>query len=225
MLEISHRTVRYGSVTALDDVSLRIDAGERIAIVGPNGAGKSTLLRELLSCGGQCVLVPQQTPETLSLTARAFVMLGRTAYLSPWHCPSSEDEAAVDSALAAVDASFLADRRLDEVSGGERRRLAVALALASEAPILLLDEPGAQLDFVHRAELSALLKSLSRTLVMTVHELPFESDCFTRVVLLSQGRIVADGEPSVVLTSDNLSRAWGAPVSVVSVPSARVCVR
>ena len=222
MLEISHKTVRYGSVTALDDVSLRIEAGERIAIVGPNGAGKSTLLRELLSCGGQCVLVPQQMPETLSLTARAFVMLGRTAYLSPWRSPSSEDEAAVVSALKAVDASFLVDRRLDEVSGGERRRLAVALALASEAPILLLDEPAAQLDFVHRAELFDLLGRLPRTLVMTIHELPFEGDCFTRVILMSKGRIVADGTPSTVLSPDNLSRAWGVPVAVEVVRSALV---
>lgn len=214
MLEIAHRTVRWGNVTALDDVSLRVDAGERVAVVGPNGAGKSTLLRELVSCGAQTVLVPQQTPETLCLTAREFVMLGRTAHLSPWHRPSEVDERAVREALQAVDAENLSGRRLDEVSGGERRRLALALALASEAPALLLDEPAAQLDFIHRAELYRLLKTLPRTIVMTVHELPFDGNCFTRVVLLAQGRIVADGTPESVLTPDNLTRAWGVPVNL-----------
>lgn len=222
MLEISHKTVRYGSVTALDDVSLRIEAGERIAIVGPNGAGKSTLLRELVADGARAVLVPQQTPDTLSLTAREFVMLGRTARLSPWRRPKQLDVEVVLASLKAVDVEHLADRRLDEVSGGERRRLAVALALASEAPILLLDEPAAQLDFVHRSKLYALLKTLPRTLVMTVHELPFETDCFTRVVLMAEGRIVADGNPMSVLTPGNLSRAWGVPIAVESMLTAKI---
>ena len=206
MLEISDRTVRYGGVTALDGVSLRIADGERVAVCGPNGAGKSTLLREL--CGPDAVFVPQQTPEALALTARAFVMLGRTARLSPWRRPAPADHAAVAEALAAVDAAHLADRRLDAVSGGERRRLAVALALASGATHLRLDEPCAQLDFVQRRSLYALLAGLGRTVVATVHELPFGETCFTRVVLMSHGRIVADGAPAAVLTPANLSAAW-----------------
>ncbi|MGN0852760.1 MAG: ABC transporter ATP-binding protein [Kiritimatiellia bacterium] len=220
MLEIVRKTVRYGAVTALDDVTFRVAAGERVAIVGPNGAGKSTLLRELAGGGNRAVLVPQQMPDAPGLTAREFVMLGRAAHLSPWRRPSAADEEAVRAALRAVDAAFLAERRLDEVSGGERRRLAVALALASEAPALLLDEPAAQLDFVHRAELQTLLKTLPRTLVMTVHELPFASGCFTRVALMAEGRIVADGEPAAVLTADNLSRAWGVSVAVAPAPAA-----
>ena len=206
MLEISDRTVRYGGVTALDGVSLRIADGERVAVCGPNGAGKSTLLREL--CGPDAVFVPQQTPEDLALTARDFVMLGRTARLSPWRRPAMSDREAVDRAFASVGAAHLADRRLDAVSGGERRRLAVALALASGASHLLLDEPCAQLDFVQRRSLYALLAGLGRTVVATVHELPFGETCFTLVVLMSRGRIVADGAPADVLTPANLSSAW-----------------
>ena len=206
MLEIVDRTVRYGGVTALAGVSLRIADGERVAVCGPNGAGKSTLLREL--CGPDAVFVPQQTPEDLALTARDFVLLGRTARLSPWRRPAAADWDAVDRALASVGAAHLADRRLDAVSGGERRRLAVALALASGAPHLLLDEPCAQLDFVQRRALYALLGGLGRTVVATVHELPFGTTCFTRVVLMSRGRIVADGTPAAVLTPANLARAW-----------------
>ncbi len=193
MPELRHRTVRYDGVVALDDVSLSVRDGERIAVVGSNGSGKSTLLRELSRERGLCVLVPQQVPDGLPLIARDYVMLGRTPRLSPWRRPSPADDAAVRSALAAVDAAHLSARRLDSVSGGERRRLSLALALASEAPVLLLDEPTAQLDFRHRTEFFSILARLPRAVVAAMHELDDVVRHFSRTVVLSSGRIVADG--------------------------------
>ncbi|MBQ6338176.1 MAG: ABC transporter ATP-binding protein [Kiritimatiellae bacterium] len=214
MRELVDKTVRFGPVVALDGVSVRIADGERVAVVGPNGAGKTTLLKAL--CGDGTAVVPQTIPADLSMRARDFVMLGRTANLSPWRAPARADEEAVDRALAAVDATALAARRMDAVSGGERQRLALAMALATEAPCLLLDEPAAHLDFRRRDELFALLARLGRTVVMAIHELPFDADFFSRVILMSAGRIVADGAPDDVLTETNVSVAYGVPVSVVS---------
>ncbi|MBR1588169.1 MAG: ABC transporter ATP-binding protein [Kiritimatiellae bacterium] len=231
MREIACKTVRYGRVVALDGVSLRIGDGERVAVAGPNGAGKTTLLKALgdalervspkclrggaRSCATVAV-VPQTIPADLPMFARDFVMLGRTANLSPWRAPSRADEEAVGRALAAVEATALAGRRMDAVSGGERQRLALAMALATEAPCLLLDEPAAHLDFRRRDELFALLARLGKTVVMAIHELPFDTGFFTRVILMSAGRIVADGSPDGVLTEANISAAYGVPVSVVS---------
>ena len=214
MRELVDKTVRFGPIVALDGVSVRIADGERVAVVGPNGAGKTTLLKAL--CGDGTAVVPQTVPADLSMHARDFVMLGRTANLSPWRAPARADEEAVDRALAAVDATALAARRMDAVSGGERQRLALAMALATEAPCLLLDEPAAHLDFRRRDELFALLARLGRTVVMAIHELPFDADFFSRVILMSDGRIVADGAPDDVLTETNISVAYGVPVSVVS---------
>ena len=120
------------------------------------------------------------------------------------------------------DAAELAGRRMDAISGGERQRLAIALALATEAPVLLLDEPAAHLDFRRRDELMALLARLDRTVVMTTHELPFDTDFFTRVVLLARGRIVAEGRPEDVLSSENIATAWGVPVKLRTVRCASV---
>ena len=229
MRELLDVTVRYGNIVALDNVSVRIADGERVAVVGPNGAGKTTLLKALgNNAAGTAPLhnvavVPQTLPADLHLVARDFVMLGRTAHLSAWRAPSRADEDAVDRALAAVDATDLAGRRMDAVSGGERQRLALALALATEAPCLLLDEPVAHLDFRRRDELFALLAGLDKTILMAIHELPFDTDFFTRVILMSAGRIVADGTPDEVLTEANLTAAYGVPVSVTSRRSA--CLR
>ena len=226
MRELLDVTVRYGNIVALDNVSVRIADGERVAVVGPNGAGKTTLLKALgNNAAGTAPLhnvavVPQTLPADLHLVARDFVMLGRTAHLSAWRAPSRADEDAVDRALAAVDATDLAGRRMDAVSGGERQRLALALALATEAPCLLLDEPVAHLDFRRRDELFALLARLGKTILMALHELPFGTDFFTRVILMSAGRIVADGTPDEVLTEANLTAAYGVPVSVASRRSA-----
>lgn len=222
MRELVDKTVRFGKIVALDNVSVRIADGERVAVAGPNGAGKTTFLKALGDNAAETAalhgvaVVPQTIPADLPLRARDFVMLGRTARLSPWHAPARADEEAVDRALAAVDATALAGRRMDAVSGGERQRLAFALALATEAPCLLLDEPAAHLDFRRRDELFALLARLGKTVVMAIHELPLDTGFFTRVILMSAGRIVADGVPDDVLTEANIAAAYGVPVSLVS---------
>ena len=223
MRELVDKTVRFGPIVALDGISVRIADGERVAVAGPNGAGKTTLLKALADAQlgesrfcAPVAVVPQTIPADLPLRVRDFVMLGRTARLSPWHAPARSDEEAVDRALASVDATTLAGRRMDAVSGGERQRLALALALATEAPCLLLDEPAAHLDFRRRDELFALLARLGKTVVMAIHELPFDTDFFTRVVLMSAGRIVADGTPGEVLTEAKVAAAYGVPVSLVS---------
>ena len=206
MLEIRNRTVKYDGVVALDDVTLRIGRGERIAVCGANGAGKSTLLRALLdeslsvprtSRLPLAVFVPQDMPTELeqSMTAHDYVMLGRTPYLSAWRRPSATDEAAVAEALTSVGLADFATRRLNAVSGGERRRLALALALASGAPLLLLDESTAHLDPRCRREIFELLAKTDRTVVMSIHEFPLPQGVFTRLLFLENGRIGADCVP------------------------------
>lgn len=206
MLELLDKTVRYGKTLALDKVTVRIADGERVAVCGLNGSGKSTLLRALLESSlgmskPRAVFVPQDVPTELelSLTAHDYVMLGRTPYLSAWRRPSAKDEAAVAGALRDVGLEGFASRRLGGVSGGERRRLAIALALASGAPALLLDESMAHLDVQARAEIFALLVRTGRTIVMSIHEFPLPTKVFTRAVLLQGGRIAADGDPDVVV--------------------------
>ncbi|MGN0847214.1 MAG: ABC transporter ATP-binding protein, partial [Kiritimatiellia bacterium] len=178
-------------------------SGERVAVCGPNGAGKSTLLRALLEASLRdragrtppAVFVPQDLPAELeqSITAHDYVMLGRTPHLSAWRRPSAADEESVARALESVGLAGFAARRLNEVSGGERRRLAIALALASGAPALLLDESTAHLDVACRAVLFDLLARTGRTIVMAIHEFPLPARFFTRVVWLDAGRVRRDG--------------------------------
>lgn len=208
MLTLSHRTVVYPgrSCAALDDVSFALSEGERVALIGANGAGKSTLLKALSAVAQpqvdgtpQAAFVPPDDPVELALSCRDYVMLGRTPHLSAWRCPTADDQAAVDAALAAVGATAFAVRRMDALSSGERRRMALALALATEAPVLLLDEPTAHLDTTTRRAFYDLLRQSGRTLVMSVHEFPLPPGFFTRVVWLERGRIVATGDPAAIL--------------------------
>jgi len=208
MPEVQDLTVRFGAVTALDAVSFALRAGDRVALCGPNGSGKSTLLRALRD--SSCAIVPQDAPQVPALTARDYVMLGRTEHLSPWRRPAPADEAAVDRALARTGTRHLAARRLEGLSGGERRLLALALALATEKPVLLLDEPAAHLDCRRRAELFDLLSTLDRTLVAVVHDLAAAAR-FPRVALMREGRVVADGAPAQVLAPRNVAAAFGLP--------------
>ncbi len=209
MISLEDRTVRFGRMTALDGVSLSVGEGERVAVVGPNGAGKTTLLKELAKAGAlsRVAVLPQDIPPDLPLEAREYVMLGRTRFLSPWKRPSEEDEVAVTHAMESVDALDLAGRRMDEISGGERQRLALAMALASGAEVLLMDEPVSHLDLRRKREFYALIEKLPMTIVASLHELP--PPVFTRAVLMSEGRIVADGPLDSALSEANIQSAYG----------------
>lgn len=251
MITLSHVSARYRSAVVLDDLSLQISPGERVAVVGPNGAGKSSLLRVitgLLPAKGRVQLagrdlhhlpprerarllsvVPQDIANDTPYRAHDFVLLGRTAALPRFGGPSPEDLQAVEEAMTLTETWGLRYRALPEMSGGERQRLALAMALASRPQILLLDEPTSHLDLRNRAEIMRLLTKLNReqqtTILMVVHDLTLASQYFDRIILLNQGRKIADGSVAEVMTPELLESAYRCPVCVVPLPdTAARCV-
>jgi len=220
--------VRLGQRAVLQDVSVDFGRGWT-AIVGPNGAGKSTLLRALAGLlpaqGGTLTLdgrdlhawsaaerarrvawLAQQGEVTGELSARETVELGRIAHLGLGGTPGAADHAAVARAMAMTECSAWSHRRLHELSGGERQRVLLARALATEAPLLLLDEPTTHLDAPHQVALARLFRRLAsdadaaRGVVTVLHDLPVAL-LADRLVVLEQGRVRADGasdDPAVL---------------------------
>lgn len=252
MIQLEHVTAGYDTQRVLDDVSLHLARGERVALVGPNGAGKSSLLRvvtgQLPATQGTVrvagivpvrsgsrglarllAVVPQEISRDIPFPAHEFVLLGRTALLPRFGGPSREDLEATRAAMMLTETWHLRARPLPEMSGGERQRLALAMALAAQPEILLLDEPTSHLDLRHRTELMTLLTRLNRerhlTLLMVIHDLTLASQFFPRIVLLSGGQKLADGPPADVLQPGLLETAYGCPVSVIALPEhAATCV-
>lgn len=215
---------------------LRVDeaevhAGDIVGIIGTNGSGKSTLLRtlvgELVPIQGEIrvsgspishrrtgeiarhlALVPQNESPAFPFTARQLVATGRFARSGKWR-DTAEDGAAVDRSLQLADASMFASRRMTELSGGERQRVFLARALAQEAPILLLDEPMANLDLEHQALLTDLLasKSACQASIAAVHDLNWAKAHCTKLWVLHQGRLAYSGAPSL-LTSEVVQKVF-----------------
>jgi iron complex transport system ATP-binding protein len=245
MLEIEHLTVSYGARRVLRDISLEVGSGQVLALIGPNGAGKSTLIRAAsgvlpVERGRVCwdgrdllVLPPLQrarllavVPQAVSLppafTAWETVVLGRSPYLNFLGQVSPSDEAIVRAALARVDATDLAPRRVGELSGGEAQRVLLARALAQSTPILLMDEPTAHLDLQHQVALMELVRRLAHgdglSVLVALHDLNLAARYADRVALLVEETIEAAGTPAEVMTPDILSAAYRLPVAVVPHP-------
>jgi cobalamin transport system ATP-binding protein len=217
------------------DVDFSVGAGELVALVGPNGAGKSTLLRALLgleppvrgnvTLGGRDVralsrrgiarlaaLLPQDAVFELPLTVRQTVALGRMPHLARFQAETSADVDAVDRAIAQADIGTLVDRPVVELSGGERQRVHLARALAQEAPLLLLDEPTANLDLAHQLQTLRLLRDIvtdGRAAIVALHDLSLAARWCDRMLLLAHGTLAADAAPADVLTPDALARHFG----------------
>jgi iron complex transport system ATP-binding protein len=244
ILEAEGLTVRYPAATrpALDGVSCRVGASELVAVAGPNGSGKTTLVRALsglvppeagavrvqsraLAEWGRSELarvlavVPQREEIVFPLRVDEAVMLGRYARLGSLAAPGASDRAAVRSALERCDADALAARSIDALSGGEWQRVRLARALAQEPAVLVLDEPTASLDVRHEMELLELIRRLVDQglagLVIT-HELNLAARYADRILLLSEGRVVAEGTPRDVLVEATLSRVFEWPVAVTT---------
>lgn len=230
---------------AVDGVSFDAEPGCITAVVGPNGSGKSTLVRALLgrvaldagmidvnglSLAGldrravarAVAVVPQREEPAFPRTVRDFVSLGRYAHGSAWRGPGMADHAAVEDAARRTDLAGYLDRRTDELSGGEWQRVRVARALAQGAPALVLDEPNSFLDIAHEMALFELLDAIARdgaTVLLISHQLNLVARFAERVVLLSAGRVVADGPPSDVMEGDLLERVYAWPVVVSRDPA------
>ncbi|MBA3699355.1 MAG: ABC transporter ATP-binding protein [Planctomycetes bacterium] len=234
-LVITGLTIWRGSRVVLDDVSVSVAMGQVTALIGPNGAGKSTLINAalgLVPCDhgrihllGQDLLrldrrararligyVPQRSRLSAPLPVREVVALGRYALSGGLSGIFGANRRAVDAALAAVDATALAERRFNELSAGEAQRVLVARALAGGAQTLLLDEPTAALDIGHALSLLALLRRLAAngcTVLVALHQLDEVRRVADHAVLLNQGRVAITGTPDAVMTSAHLTAAFG----------------
>jgi iron complex transport system ATP-binding protein len=241
-ISLERVTVTLGGREVVREVTAEIETGDWVALIGPNGAGKTSLLRAvagLLPCDGsvslegaplaelgrreraqRLALVPQEPRTPPWLTVAEYVLMGRTPYLRPLAREGDADHDAAARALSRLDLDELAERTLGTLSGGERQRVVVARALAQEASIVLLDEPTASLDIGHQQQaldlLDALRETEGLTLVAAMHDLTLAAQYADRVLLLDQGRVVADGAPAEVLTEEALAQHYGARVRVVT---------
>jgi iron complex transport system ATP-binding protein len=234
VLELNDITFSYPQREVLNGISFSIPAGSCTALVGPNGAGKTTLLRiaagALSPTSGSVLLegeplariprrrrsclialVPQQIDVPFDFTVQQIVEQGRTPYLGLLRGPMREDRLAVERALDMADCTVLRHRIFNELSGGERQRVKIALGLAQQPRILLLDEPTQNLDIGRQAELIDLLHHLREqglTIFASIHDLHLVHGNFSTVHLLDPGGSLTSGLPAAILTPANLARAF-----------------
>lgn len=243
-LSARNLTLAYAGKDVVHDVSLEIDAGEMVAIVGPNGSGKSTLLRGLSrlhrpqsghvylgetdirrisprAVARILAILPQDPNGGLDLTVRELTWRGRYPHQGILQRATPADARAVEWALSAADVEQFADRPLGSLSGGERQRAWIALALAQQPRVLLLDEPTSFLDISHQVEVMHLLRRLNHegmTVVTVLHDLVLAGRFADRVIAVRDGRIEFDGPPLKVFQPGPLERTFGVPMMVLEDP-------
>jgi len=226
----------YGRRTILENVDLDIASGERVCIIGPNGAGKSSLLRCLTGLvptepgmvridgmplaelgrdrlARSVAVVPGQVALPFSMRVEEVVALGRIPHEHRLSGPRLADHAAVDAAIERAGIGHLRGRDARELSLGERQLMLIAMALAQQGRLLVLDEPTVHLDLRHQVEVMQLLVALNEreglTVIAVLHDLALAASMFPRIVLVADRTIVADGPAAAVLTADRIRDVYG----------------
>ena len=247
MLEARDITISYNDRVAVSNVTLTLNAGEITAVIGPNGAGKSTLLRSLngqiarasgavmldghliekysrRTIGRRIAVVAQEAELRFPVTVLEFILGGRFAWgpNSGWGWETEQDLRVAEEVLAETELTELSGRLMNELSGGERQRAVLARALATEASVLLLDEPTANLDLSHQATLLALVrnrcdKRQAAALVVT-HDLNLAAQFADRILLMKNGEALRSGKPAEVLTPQLLKQVFEVEVLVDAHP-------
>lgn len=241
IVNVKNVSFAYNGTPALKAIGLEIKSGEILALVGPNGSGKTTLLKMIsgvltpddgavyLDMQSLVELHPRQIAQRLAaleqehhvgfdFTVREVVAWGRIPHRSRLSRWQDQDEQAVQKALAATGTTSFADRLIDSLSGGERQRIFIAMALAQQPKILLLDEPTAHLDLKYQVEILELVQRLSQrglTVIIALHDLNLAARYADRIALIAQGKLVADGSPQTVLTESNIRSIWGIAVNII----------
>lgn len=249
MLSVKDLDVSYGDRTVLSGVTFELGDGELLMLIGPNGAGKSTLLRavngsvpatygEVLIDGvavgsmdrrtvaRRVAVVAQENETKFPITVRDFVLMGRYANGSAFGRESDDDIRAAEKAIEECSLTGFASRSMNELSGGERQRVVLARALATEARLLLLDEPAANLDLAHQAAMFGLVRAKCRagllSAVVITHDLNLAAAFADRIICLQDGRVRAAGTPAEVLTAANIRSVFGVDAVIDPHPSAGV---
>jgi iron complex transport system ATP-binding protein len=239
MLEVRDIAINYGVCAVVRDVSFALESGRIIALLGPNGAGKTTLLKALngalpASAGEirldgkplsgfsrreiarRVAVIAQETETKFPVSVLEFVLAGRFAHGAAFGWETDRDRQIAADCLAACDLVDYENRLMNRLSGGERQRVVLARALATEAAVLLLDEPTANLDLAHQAMMFRLVRERCRSCasaaIVITHDLNLAAEFADEIVLLERGRIAAQGAPETVLTAGNLSRVFGVRV-------------
>ncbi|GAA0979114.1 MULTISPECIES: ABC transporter ATP-binding protein [Nocardiopsidaceae] len=245
-LEVQDLALGYGDRVVIESLDLAVRPGGITVIVGANACGKSTLLRSmsrlLAPRKGRVVLdgkevhrtpakelartmglLPQSPIAPEGITVADLVGRGRHPHQGMFTRWSREDDAAVAAALEATHTSDLAERSVDELSGGQRQRVWIAMALAQQTDLLLLDEPTTFLDVSHQVEVLDLLTDLNRergtTIVMVLHDLNLAARYADQLIALADGRLHAMGEPAQVLTEDSVRAVFGLESRVIPDPT------
>ena len=235
----------YGKNDVIKNMDLELGNTEIVSLVGPNGAGKTTLLKliggllkpshgEVYVMGQQIgeirprsrarivTTVPQNPRLPHNVKLSEFVMLGRNAHLSLTQWESDEDIQVVYEALDVTDTVKIKERQLGKISGGELQRGMLALALAQNSPVMLLDEPTSNLDLSHQSKMMNLIANSHESrlgpTVIGIHDLTLAARFSSRMILVSEGKVFADGTPEEVLTPANIKAAYGAEVAIIPHP-------
>ena len=251
-IRVEHLSFSYGQKAVLQDISFSVEKGEFLSVLGPNGAGKSTLFRCILGllpgysgevlvnernikdfsvqeASRQIAYIPQKSRSVFHYSVFEVVLMGRTNRANIFKSPGREDVQACLNALEKVGIGQLKDRCFHKLSGGEQQLVLIARALAQDAPVLLLDEPTANLDFGNQILVLKQAKKLARegyTVIQTTHH-PEQSYLFSdRIFALKDGRGLAHGKPSEVLTGEMVKTLYHTDVNVISLydDGVRVCV-
>ena len=236
MLEIRNFSAGYERKPVLQDISLSIPRGAVTVIVGPNGCGKSTLLKALagiLSATGSAALdgrelgdldrrelakvvafLPQNRP-TPEITVQNLVLHGRFPYLSYPRRYRKADYQAAEAALERMGVGELSNRMVPTLSGGQRQKVYIAMALAQDTPVVLMDEPNTFLDIAHQLQLMEQAKALAgegKAVVLVLHDLPLALTVADSLAVLLEGRCLCQGDPESVFQSGNLNVAFGVEI-------------
>jgi len=241
MIEVHSVSFRYHEDWVLLDVSFRVEKGEFVGVIGPNGSGKTTLLKilyrllspqkgeilfELVSMkkmgradiAKRIAVVAQETHLLFPFSVLETVLMGRSPYLGPLMFESEKDLEIAKKAMEWTKVLPFSERPMDELSGGERKRVFIARALAQEPEVILLDEPTTNLDIHHQMDFLDLILTLNRerglTIVMASHDMNIASEFCDRLILLQEGRIYKMGTPDEVITKENIEKVYGCEIWV-----------
>ena len=251
-IEVKDLSFSYSERPVLHNINFSVGRGEFLSILGPNGVGKSTLFRCVLGLlsgyTGQVLVdgtdsrtfstreaakhiayIPQSSRSIFNYSVFDIVLMGRTSGLATFRSPGKADRELCHWAMEKVGITRLADRCFHRLSGGEQQLVLIARALVQKAPILMLDEPTANLDFGNQLLVLEQARSLARegySVIQTTHH-PEQSYMFSdRILAIQNGRVLVEGAPKTVLTEENIRSLYGVDVDVVSLyhDSARICI-